>query len=413
MAVEVVMPKLGMAMNEGTVSIWNKQVGDSVKKGEPIASISSEKIEMDLEAPADGTILEIVVPEGQGVPPGTVICYIGDANEKITKAETNIETAKSEVAATATEVKEPQPSTSVKKAGKDRIKISPVARKMAEAANLDISIIQGTGPGGRITKVDVQKAIANSSAVESQAQKEKTPVETITNDVEKTQKLPVTGMRKVIAERMHDSLQSSAQLTLNMKVDVTELIALQKQLTETAQTRYETKLTVTDFVARAVVLSLQQHKEMNSAYIENQIHIFEHIHLGMAVALEKGLVVPVIRHAENKSLIQLAKNIKSLAQKARQGQLSNEEMKGSTFTISNLGAYGVEHFTPILNPPEAGILGVGATYDTPVFKGEELQRRTILPLSLTFDHRVLDGAPAAAFLRTVKQFLEEPFTMLL
>jgi pyruvate dehydrogenase E2 component (dihydrolipoamide acetyltransferase) len=413
MAVEVVMPKLGMAMNEGTVSIWNKQVGDSVKKGEPIASISSEKIEMDLEAPEDGTILEIVVPEGQGVPPGTVICYIGDANEKITRDETNIETAKSEIAATATEVKEPQTSSSVKTAAKERIKISPVARKMAEAANLDISKIQGTGPGGRITKVDVQKAIANSSAVESQAQKEKTPVETITNDVEKTQKLPVTGMRKVIAERMHDSLQSSAQLTLNMKVDVTELIALQKQLTETAQTRYETKLTITDFVACAVVLSLQQHKEMNSAYIDNQIHIFEHIHLGMAVALEKGLVVPVIRHAENKSLIQLAKSIKSLAQKARQGQLSNEEMKGSTFTISNLGAYGVEHFTPILNPPEAGILGVGATYDTPVFIGEELQRRTILPLSLTFDHRVLDGAPAAAFLRTVKQFLEEPFTMLL
>lgn len=413
MAVEVVMPKLGMSMKEGTVSVWNKQAGDPVKKGELIASINSEKIEMELESPADGTILDIVVPEGEGVPPGTVICYIGDANESISKIERNVETAQTEVAATATatKVKESQPS--VQTAAKEKIKISPVARKMAEAANLDIRTIQGTGPGGRITKEDVQKAIANSSSVESPSTKEQKPAETITHNIEPTKKVPVAGMRKIIAERMQGSLQNSAQLTLNMKVDVTDLIALQKQLTGTAQTHYETKLTVTDFVARAVVLSLQQHKEMNSAYINDQIHLFDSIHLGMAVALDKGLVVPVIRNAENQSLIQLAQNIKSLAKRARQGQLSHEEMKGSTFTISNLGAYGIEHFTPILNPPEAGILGVGATYDTPVYIGDKLERRTILPLSLTFDHRVLDGAPAAAFLRTLKQYLEEPFTVLL
>ena len=398
-------------MKEGTVSVWNKQAGDPVKKGELIASINSEKIEMELESPADGTILDIVVPEGEGVPPGAVICYIGDANESISKIEKNIETAQTEAASTATKAKEPQPS--VQTAAKEKIKISPVARKMAEAANLDIRTIQGTGPGGRITKEDVQKAIANASSVESPSKKEKNEAETFTNNIEPTKKVPVAGMRKIIAERMQGSLQNSAQLTLNMKVDVTDLIALQKQITETAQTHYETKLTVTDFVARAVVLSLKQHKEMNSAYINDQIHLFDSIHLGMAVALDKGLVVPVIRNAESLSFIQLAQNIKSLAKRARQGQLSNDEMKGSTFTISNLGAYGIEHFTPILNPPEAGILGVGATYDTPVFIGEELERKTILPLSLTFDHRVLDGAPAAAFLRTLKQYLEEPFTVLL
>jgi len=253
MAVEVVMPKLGMSMKEGTVSVWNKQAGDPVKKGELIASINSEKIEMELESPADGTILDIVVPEGEGVPPGTVICYIGDANESISKIERNIETAQTEVAATATKVKESQPS--VQTAAKEKIKISPVARKMAEAANLDIRTIQGTGPGGRITKEDVQKAIANSSSVESPSTKEQKPAETITHNIEPTKKVPVAGMRKIIAERMQGSLQNSAQLTLNMKVDVTDLIALQKQLTETAQTHYETKLTVTDFVARAVVLS--------------------------------------------------------------------------------------------------------------------------------------------------------------
>lgn len=409
MAVEIVMPKLGMAMKEGTVSIWNKQVGDPVVKGELIASINSEKIEMDIESPADGAVLDIIVPEGQGVPPGTIICYIGDAGEQITITEQNLEIAKTEVAATATVVKQPQPSIS--KASNGRVKISPVARKMAEAANLDLNTIQGTGPGGRITKEDVQQAIDCACSVESPEQKE--TVNSLADSVEQAQKLPVTGMRKVIAKRMQDSLQSSAQLTLTMKVDVTDLVALQKQISETVQAHYETKLTVTDFVARAVVLSLKQHKEMNSAYIDDQIHVFDHVHLGMAVALEKGLVVPVIRHAQKNSLVLLAKNIKMLAEQARKGQLGSEEMKGSTFTISNLGAYGVEHFTPILNSPEAGILGIGSAYDTPVFKGEELQRRTILPLSLTFDHRVLDGAPAAAFLRTVKRYLEEPFTMLL
>lgn len=408
MAVEIVMPKLGMAMKEGTVSIWNKQVGDPVVKGELIASINSEKIEMDIESPAEGTVLDIIVPEGQGVPPGTVICYIGDAGEQITITEQNLEIAKTEVAATATAVKQPEPSIS--KALSGRIKISPVARKMAEAAGLNLDTIQGTGPGGRITKEDVQQAIDGACSIESSAQKE--TVNSLADSVERVQKLPVTGMRKVIAERMQESLQSSAQLTLTMKVDVTDLMALQKQIGETVQAHYETKLTITDFVARAVVLALQQHKEMNSAYIDDQIHTFDHVHLGMAVALEKGLVVPVIRHAQNDSLIQLAKSIKTLAERARKGQLDSDEMKGSTFTISNLGAYGVEHFTPILNSPEAGILGVGAAYDTPVFKGEELQRRTILPLSLTFDHRVLDGAPAAAFLRTVKRYLEEPFMML-
>jgi pyruvate dehydrogenase E2 component (dihydrolipoamide acetyltransferase) len=152
---------------------------------------------------------------------------------------------------------------------------------------------------------------------------------------------------------------------------------------------------------------------MNSAYIDETIHLFKHVHLGMAVAIDKGLVVPVIRHSEKCSLIELSRSIKTLAQKARLGQLSSDEMKGSTFTISNLGSYGVEHFTPILNSPESGILGVGAVYETPVFKGEKLDKRSILPLSLTFDHRVLDGAPAAAFLQSVKQFLEEPVTMLL
>lgn len=409
MAVEVVMPKLGMAMKEGTVSVWNKTVGDTVGKGEPIASVSSEKIEIDVESPAEGTVLQIAVPEGEGVAPGTVICYIGNPGENIASVTKLQETEGENIASSSVQLEQTEPKKLARTA-RDRIKISPVARKMAEAGGLDIESMQGTGPGDRITKEDVQEALkqARSTQVNEVTKPEQISVE----KVEESKQIPVTGIRKVIAERMYESLQKSAQLTINMKVDVSKLIALQKQTMETVQSQYDNKLTVTDFIARAVVLSLKQHEQMNSAYIENKIHLYKQVHLGMAVALERGLVVPVIRNADQSTLIDLSKSIKALAKKAREGQLSQDEMQGSTFTISNLGAYEVDHFTPVLNPPEAGILGVGAVYDTPVFVGETIEKRSILPLSLTFDHRVLDGAPAAAFLQTVKKLLEDPITML-
>ncbi|MDN0042114.1 dihydrolipoamide acetyltransferase family protein [Bacillus aerophilus] len=376
MAVEVVMPKLGMSMKEGTVSVWNKEVGETVNKGESIASINSEKIEMEIESPAEGTILDIKVPEGEGVPPGTVICYIGEGNEQVErKKEKEIQS----------------------KPKKERKKISPVARKMANSANLDIDTLVGTGPGGRITKEDVLRALPE--------RKEKKQNETVQQ--------PINMMRKTIASRMMESLQTSAQLTITMKADVTKLTNLQQQLNETAIARYETKLTITDFVAKAAILSLLEHPAMNSQYHNGVVETFENVHLGIAAALDNGLAVPVIQHAERLTLIELAKGIKLYGEKAREGKLLHDEIKGSTFTITNLGAYGVEHFTPILNPPEAGILGVGTMYDTPVYREDELCKGTILPLSLTFDHRVLDGAPASAFLSTVKAHLEEPISILL
>jgi pyruvate dehydrogenase E2 component (dihydrolipoamide acetyltransferase) len=408
MAVEVVMPKLGMAMKEGTVSVWNKEVGDSVAKGEPIASVNSEKIEIDVESPSEGTVLKIMVPEGEGVPPGTVICYIGYPGEDVVITDTMSQVQNLEVE-NKTGLNRKTESIPPPNNAQERVRISPIARKMAEAGKLDVEKIQGTGPGGRITKEDVQEAL-KSSLIQSELKKESDV--TLARSLGESQQIPVSGIRKVIAVRMYDSLQNTAQLTINMKIDVTALIALQKQTVETIQRLYENKLTMTDFIARAVVLSLQQHQQMNSAYIGDKIYLYKNVHLGMAVALERGLVVPVIRDAEKCSLIDLSRNIKALAQRARQGQLLNEEMQDSTFTISNLGAYGVEHFTPILNSPESGILGVGAVNDIPVYIGEKIERRSILPLSLTFDHRVLDGAPAAAFLQTVKQYLEEPITML-
>ncbi|EEM71356.1 MULTISPECIES: acetoin dehydrogenase complex dihydrolipoyllysine-residue acetyltransferase [Bacillus] len=400
MAVEVVMPKLGMAMKEGIITSWNVKAGDNVAKGELIASINSEKIETEIEAPADGTVLDIAVSEDEGVPPGTVICYIGKPNEKVEVHEGT----KVEEELTASEVPQnvqhPEP-LGKEVTNKQRIKISPVAKKIAKTENLDIKSLLGTGPGGRITKLDVLKALEERVAVPEVLEQEESKV------------IPVTGMRKAIANRMHASLQNSAQLTLTMKVDVTDLVALHKEIAEVVQKRYDNKLTITDFVSRAVVLALGDHKEMNSAYIDDAIHQFEHVHLGMAVALEKGLVVPAIRFANNLSLVELSKEIKNVAQKARAGNLNSDDMQGTTFTISNLGSFGIEYFTPVLNTPETGILGVGAIEYVPVYKGKKFKKGSMLPLSLTFDHRVLDGAPAAAFLRTIKRYLEEPVTILL
>jgi len=399
MAVEVVMPKLGMAMKEGIITNWNIKAGDNVAKGELIASINSEKIETEIEAPADGTVLDIAVSEDEGVPPGTVICYIGKPNEKVEMQESTHVVEEKTFNIEVQNVQNQEPNG--KEVAKQRIKISPVAKKIAKSENLDIKVLVGTGPGGRITKADVLKALEVRGIVPEISEKEESKA------------IPVTGMRKAIANRMYASLQNSAQLTLTMKVDVTDLVALHKEIAKVVQKRYDNKLTITDFVSRAAVLALGEHKEMNSAYIDDAIHQFEHVHLGMAVALEKGLIVPAIRFANNLSLVELSKEIKNVAQKARAGSLSSDDMHGTTFTISNLGSFGIEYFTPVLNTPETGILGIGAIEHVPVYKGKKLKKGSMLPLSLTFDHRVLDGAPAAAFLRTIKHYLEEPITILL
>lgn len=414
MAVEIIMPKLGMAMKEGTISLWRKQVGEVVKKGEPILEVSSEKIEIEVESPGDGILLDIAVQEGVPVPVATVLGMIGQAGEKVGE----MAKAREEAAATAAAPKlEPTSAPSSEKSGmltapvNKQIKASPVAKKIAEENGLDLATVTGTGPQGRITKEDVEKALERLHQPQPQGTAQ--PIQPSAPMVEEVHRTAVTGIRKVIAARMKDSLQQSAQLTMNMKVDVTDLFSLQSQAIAHVQMQYEMKLTLTDFIARAVTMALQEHKQMNSAWVEDEIHRFPDVHLGIAVALEKGLVVPVVRSANRLSFIELAKSIKEVSTRARSAQLDPAEMTGSTFTITNLGAYGVEHFTPVLNPPEAGILGVGAAEDHPVWNNEGWERRRMLPLSLTFDHRVLDGAPAALFLQTVKKYLEQPYLLLL
>ncbi|MED3729080.1 2-oxo acid dehydrogenase subunit E2 [Priestia filamentosa] len=402
MAVEVVMPKLGMAMKEGIISSWNKKVGDKVTKGEPVASINSEKIEMEVEAPSDGVLLDIKVEEEEGVPPGTVICYIGELNEQIAEKKENetkrlsLSSSKEEVAATVAIEECP-----IKR---NRLKISPVAKKIALASGLDIDTIQGSGPGGRITKADVEKELKKQAKKEEESREE---------GREERTKIPLAGMRKVIAERMQSSLLNSAQLTITMKADVTNLVKLREEVKQSFEKRGEEKLSLNDFIVRATVLSLGKHREMNSSYDEDGIIYHEGVHVGIAVAIKDGLLVPVVRNAEKLSLVETATTIRKLSSSVRRGEMDGIEMTGSTFTVTNLGTYGVEFFTPILNPPETGILGVGAIEQVPMYKGAELQKCSMIPLSLTFDHRVVDGAPAAEFLQTIKGYLEDPIAILL
>ncbi|CAB3393121.1 dihydrolipoamide acetyltransferase family protein [Kyrpidia spormannii] len=451
MAVEIVMPKLGMSMENGTVMQWHKHPGDPVEKGEPLVAVSSEKIEYEIEAPASGVLLEILVPEEGVVPCGTVIGYVGQPGERANTAmEGKLEAASASAA----------PGSELRR--EDRIKISPAARKMARSAGIDTSSLVGTGPGGRITVEDVQRAMADASlpsgiagemraldvagpdaargtgkagvtgtsAEPTMATGETTTAEAtsgmgafsgaekasshgpkwLPEDAGNISRVPLRGMRKVIAQRMQNSLLETAQLTLTARADVTQALRLLRELAQ--EWGEEKKPTMTDLVARAAIAALREHPEMNSRFVEGQVEIHSLIHLGIAVALDKGLVVPVIRDAGGMTFAQLSAAIRMLSRRARDHELDSAEMAGSTFTVTNLGQYGVEWFTPILNPPETGILGVGRAEDAPVYCGDVLERRTLLPLSLTFDHRVVDGAPAAQFLAMVKRGLEHPLDLL-
>ncbi|WMT18137.1 dihydrolipoamide acetyltransferase family protein [Parageobacillus toebii] len=425
MAVEIFMPKLGMSMKEGTVVEWLKKKGDKVKKGESVVVISSDKIETDIEAPQDGVLLEILVEQDETVEVGKVIGYIGQEGEEAgdQSNEAPQETPQQAMQEVAVSVGTIEPKAILRQTSRHMLRVSPAARKLAREAGIDLSNIKGSGPKGRITKADVEKAIQLKQASLQPVSEKQMIEETVQITIAETSQItteqkgvtvkPVTGMRKVIATRMFASLQQTAQLTIHMKVDVTELLELQKKLREELQDEPDIKLTITDFIARATVLALCAHKQMNSLYQNGNIHTYDSVHLGIAVALENGLVVPVIPYAEKLSLKEISKKIKELSVRAREGKLSSEEMKGSTFTITSLGAYGVEFFTPVLNPPEVGILGVGTVTDTPVFVGDAIQKRKILPLSLTFDHQVIDGAPASQFLTTIKNYLEKPYKMLL
>ncbi|ABY94450.1 pyruvate dehydrogenase E2 component (dihydrolipoamide acetyltransferase) [Thermoanaerobacter thermohydrosulfuricus] len=382
MPVNVVMPKLGLTMKEGRVDRWLKKVGDIVKKGEEIVEVSTDKITNVVESPADGILAKILVNEGEIVPVATPIGIITAEGEKLEEVE---------------------------KSEEKFIKATPVAKRLAKENNIDLSLITGTGPGGRITEEDVKKFISEQK-VKTEEEGPKKEVAVIEGQaLEKVERMPMDNIRKTISQRMKKSWSEIPHVTEDIKVDVTELVNLRENLNHIS----DNKFTYTDLIAKACVIAIKKNPVVNWSIEGEYIIKNSSINLGIAVALDNGLIVPVVKEADKKSLLELSKNIKELSERARNNKLTPDEIIGSTFTITNLGMYEIDSFTPIINPPESAILGVNKIYKEPVVLDDNIVIRHIIKLSLSFDHRLIDGATAAKFLLDLKKTLENPLSLLI
>jgi pyruvate dehydrogenase E2 component (dihydrolipoamide acetyltransferase) len=436
------MPKMGMTMKVGKVSKWYKNEGDSVEKGETLFEVETEKITNKIEAPDSGLLFQVVVPAGETVPVGTILAVISQNGEQPPRIEGiqlgDVEEMQGAAATpqTAEATPEPQekkrvlstpsarrlakelgvdlslvtgsgPKGKIKEAdvrtfheqGPPAPKITPLAAEIARQEGLDISTITGTGENGKITKEDVRHALAASKAAP-----ETQPTEART--------IPFEGMRKAIADNMHASLQNAAQLTTFTEVDVTEMVRFRDVMRAEFAGDDSVKISYNDIIVMATARALMRHPIMNSTLVGEEILLHETVHMGIAVALPEGLIVPKLRNAEKKSLLEIAKEVRELAQKAREGALAVEEVTDGTFTISNVSMLDMDGFTPVLNPPETGILGVGRVIEKPAVFNGEIAVRHMMTLSLTFDHRVVDGAPAMTFLKDLARYLRQPMLIL-
>jgi pyruvate dehydrogenase E2 component (dihydrolipoamide acetyltransferase) len=438
MAKEILLPQWGMEMQDGIVVEWLKQEGDPVQEGEPLVAIETEKIQTELESIASGILVHILVPEGSTVPIRTVLAIVADPGEEVPRPSA----APAAAAAPAT----------ASPASTDRVSVQvvPAARRLAKQHGLDLAQIQGTGPSGRILVMDVERAVQAAGAAPAGTALDRVQVtpaarrlarqqdidlaqvqgsgprgRILIADVEAAiesrtappsppapsldKMIPITGMRQTIASRMLDSLQTMAQLTLSTEADVTEAMQIREGL---ARQWTDSGLSPLHFVIKAASRALKEHPRMNALQREGAIELVDEINMGIAVALPEGLIVPTLRRADEKSLADIAREARELADMVRQGRASYEVVTGGTFTLTNLGAYDIDAFTPIINPPQVGILGMGRVVEKPAVYQGDIAKRSLMFLSLTFDHRVIDGVPAAAFLRDIKAYLEDPWWMI-
>ncbi len=425
----VEMPKMGDTMEEGKILRWLKHEGDTVKKGEPIAEVETDKVNIEIESFVSGVLRKILVPEGSSAPIGASIAYVGAPDEPL--PEDNMNTGRNgKGTATATQsvptlaaprVAEPVPVVQTGDEGstRERIFISPLARRLAEEHQIDYSRIQGTGPNGRIIKMDIDAAIAAQQAAAqpvapvaptpTPAPAEIIPVAAVAGDIE----IPLTSMRRTIARRLSQSMQTAPHFYVTSVIDTEKLAALRQQINDyAAKDPQPVKVSFNDLIVKAVARALVNVPTVNVSFAEDRLIQHRQVNIGVAVALEQGLIVPVVRNADQRPMLDLAREIHRLAEAARDNKLRPEDFSGGTFTVSNLGMFDVESFTAIINPPEAAILAVGSITPTPVVVDGQVVVRNRMKVTLSADHRAIDGAIAARFLQEVKRLLEEPFGLL-
>ncbi|MDT8886801.1 2-oxo acid dehydrogenase subunit E2 [Aquirufa regiilacus] len=408
------MPKMSDTMVEGVIAKWLKKTGDVVKSGDIIAEVETDKATMELENYEDGTLLYIGAKEGEGVIVDGIIAIVGEPGtdfQPILAAESAAPAAAPVVSVAApapvqvaeapkvVETKAAAPAPTKARISEESIKASPLARALAKEKGYNLNWIQGTGEGGRITKNDIEDYNPSAGGAMS----------TFVSGVESFEDIPNSQMRKTIARRLSESKFSAPEFYLTMEINMDKAIEARVSMNEVLPV----KISFNDMVIKATALALTKHPKINSYWMEDRIRVNKHVHIGMAVAVEDGLLVPVIRFANEKSIAQISSEAKELGGKAKSKQLQPKDWEGNTFTVSNLGMFGIDQFTSIINSPESCILAVGGIKETVGVKNGQFYATNIMKLTLTCDHRVADGAAGAAFLLTLKQYLEDPLKMFL
>ncbi len=422
-AVVVTMPKMSDTMQEGTISAWLKKVGDVVKSGEIIAEVETDKATMELESYEDGVLLYIGVEAGGSVPVDGVIAVIGEKGadfQSLLAAHHGggATAAPVEVASSAAPVAVIAPAPVVSQApvavavasstGNERVKASPLAKKIASETGIDIRQVAGSGEGGRIVKRDIETFVPAAAPASTQAASSPVGVAPALGQESFTEE-KVSQMRKTIAKRLAESKYSAPHFYLTMEINMDKAIEARKSMNEFGTA----KISFNDLVIKAAASALRQNPKVNSSWLGDKIRYNDHIHIGMAVAVEEGLLVPVIRFADQLSLSQISNQAKSLGQKAKNKELQPKDWEGNTFTISNLGMFGIDEFTAIINPPDACILAIGGIKETVIVKDGQMKIGNVMKVTLSCDHRVVDGAVGSSFLQTLKGLLEDPVRILI
>ncbi len=433
MSVNIEMPKLSDTMTEGTLIKWHKKVGDTVEIGDILAEVETDKATMEMEAFDDGVITEILIHEGEKAPIGSVLAVLDGESADATPPPAVEKPAETKPEST-TPPAGPATPVIARESG-ERIKASPLARKIAADTGVDLSTILGTGPAGRIVKSDVESASSSpakpaaksndataaaalAAAIRSKAAPPATTSAPATQAItpiakEGDERLELSSMRKVIASRLLTSKQTIPHFYLHVEVDAAPLMALRAQVNAQSEKTHGNKYSVNDFILKAVINAAETIPAVNASFAGDHIVKFKHVGLSVAIAVEDGLVTPVIKQAESKSLLAISRAVKDFAVRAKDKKLKPDEFDGGTITVSNLGAWGIESFDAIVNPPQAAILSVGAAIEKPVVKNGQVVPGLRMNLGLSCDHRVVDGAVGAAFLNEVRKLIEQPALMLL